>query len=90
MGPCRLCRVLEGSSVEGSADAYAILGVNADAKAADIKKRYWRLSLLIHPDKCQHPRAHDAFQAVSKAAKELQVPTSPTPQACALGCNDQK
>jgi hypothetical protein len=41
--------------------------------AGEVKKRYWRLSLLIHPDKCSHPRAHDAFQAVTAAAKELQV-----------------
>ncbi len=38
-----------------------------------MKKRYWRLSLLIHPDKCDHPQAHDAFQAVTAAAKELQA-----------------
>ena len=38
-----------------------------------MKKRYWRLSLLIHPDKCDHPKAHDAFQAVTGAAKELQA-----------------
>lgn len=50
-----------------------MLGVAPDAGGADVKKRYWRLSLLVHPDKCGHARAHDAFQAVSKAAKELQV-----------------
>ena len=41
--------------------------------AGDIKKRYWRLSLLIHPDKCDHAQALEAFQAVTRAAKELQV-----------------
>ena len=55
------------------ADAYQVAGVESDAKAADIKKRYWRLSLMIHPDKCDHPRAQDAFHAVSQAAKDLQV-----------------
>jgi DnaJ-domain-containing protein 1 len=55
------------------ADAYAVLGVEPGASAAEIKKRYWRLSLLIHPDKCGHARAHDAFQAVARAAKDLQV-----------------
>lgn len=35
-------------------DAYAVLGVGPDASGADIKKRYMRLSLLIHPDKCMH------------------------------------
>ena len=59
-----------------AADAYAVLGVEPSASSAEIKKRYWRLSLLIHPDKCAHPRANDAFQAVSKVSKELQVSDS--------------
>ena len=49
------------------------MGVEAGAKNVDVKKRYMRLSLLIHPDKCSHPRAQTAFQAVSKASKELQA-----------------
>jgi len=40
----------------------------------EIKKRYWRLSLLIHPDKCNHPESEIAFQAVAIAAAELQDP----------------
>ena len=55
-------------------DPYAVLGVKLEATPAEVKKRYWRLSLLIHPDKCGHARAHDAFQAVSRAAHDLQVP----------------
>ena len=55
-------------------DPYAVLGVGLAATAVEVKKRYWRLSLLIHPDKCGHARANDAFQAVSRAAHELQVP----------------
>lgn len=55
------------------ADAYEVLGVQPTATSAEIKKQYWRLSLLIHPDKCAHPRANDAFQAVSKVSKDLQV-----------------
>ena len=60
------------------ADAYAVMGLEPDAKGADVKRRYMRLSLLIHPDKCSHPQAQHAFQAVSKASKELQV----CPGAC--------
>lgn len=65
------CRVLDAT--DGQTDAYAIMGVKPDAKASEVKKRYWRLSLLIHPDKCDHPRANDAFNAVNKAAKDLQA-----------------
>lgn len=53
-------------------DAYAVLGVAADTPVTDVKKRYMRLSLLIHPDKCTHKDAHAAFQAVAVAAKTLQ------------------
>lgn len=53
-------------------DAYAVLGVEATADAASIRKSYWRVSLLVHPDKCSHPAAQEAFQAVSKAAQLLQ------------------
>lgn len=60
----------EGGAPE--ADAYAVLGVEPSTPSADIRKRYWRLSLLVHPDKCDHAGAAEAFAAVSKAAKTLQ------------------
>lgn len=40
-------------------DAYAVLGVAATAAPGEVKKRYMRLSLLIHPDKCGHAMAHE-------------------------------
>lgn len=58
--------------LESGPDAYDILGVDPAASAGNIRKRYWRLSLLIHPDKCDHPNAGEAFQAVATAAQELQ------------------
>lgn len=36
--------------------------------------RYWKMSLLVHPDKCPHPQAHQAFIKLNKAFKELQDP----------------
>ncbi|KAK9831957.1 hypothetical protein WJX81_002921 [Elliptochloris bilobata] len=68
----RILRLLEARERERAADAYDVLGLAPDAAAGKVKKRYWRLSLLVHPDKCSHARANDAFQAVSAAAKELQ------------------
>ena len=72
-----MCRQL-GAPKE--ADAYAIMGLEPDCKGVDVKKRYMRLSLLIHPDKCSHPQAQHAFQTVSKASKELQVCPAPKHQ----------
>ena len=67
------CRLLSVVASGKEADAYEVLDVEPTATSGEIKKRYWRLSLLIHPDKCAHPRANDAFQAVSKVSKDLQV-----------------
>ena len=53
-------------------DAYLVLDVDPSASVGEIKKHYWKLSLLIHPDKCDHPQAADAFQAVASAAQALQ------------------
>ncbi|KAI9335700.1 hypothetical protein BDR26DRAFT_839222 [Obelidium mucronatum] len=37
----------------------------------DIKATYRKKSLLLHPDKCKHPRAQDAFEMLKKAENEL-------------------
>lgn len=39
-----------------------------------ISLRYWKISLLVHPDKCSHPQANQAFIKLNKAFKELQDP----------------
>lgn len=65
-------RATEGATGHSAPDAYAILGVDPQASGGEIKKRYWRLSLLIHPDKCSHPQAPIAFAAVAVAAQQLQ------------------
>ncbi|KAF9604494.1 hypothetical protein IFM89_006849 [Coptis chinensis] len=36
--------------------------------------RYWKLSLMVHPDKCSHPQAHQAFVKLNEGFKELQDP----------------
>ncbi|CAA3012927.1 Hypothetical predicted protein [Olea europaea subsp. europaea] len=53
---------------------YDVLSVNKNMSAENIKKRYWKLSLMVHPDKCSHPQAHQAFVKLNKAFKDLQDP----------------
>ncbi|KAL6195054.1 hypothetical protein ACLB2K_030676 [Fragaria x ananassa] len=53
---------------------YDVLGANHNVSADNIKKRYWKLSLSVHPDKCSHPQASQAFVKLNKAFKELQDP----------------
>ncbi|CAG9462798.1 unnamed protein product [Pedinophyceae sp. YPF-701] len=52
--------------------AYEVVGVERGASAAQVRRRYMRSSLLVHPDKCDHPEARAAFQALSKVAAQLQ------------------
>eukprot|EP00892_Ulva_mutabilis_P003197 jgi/Ulvmu1/12879/UM098_0067.1 len=53
------------------ADAYEVLNIKETASAAEVRKRFWRVSLLVHPDKCCHEGAAAAFDAVKKAAEAL-------------------
>ncbi|KAA3486980.1 calponin-like proteiny domain-containing protein [Gossypium australe] len=53
---------------------YDVIGANRNTTADNIKKKYWKLSLMVHPDKCPHPQAHQAFIILNKAFKELQDP----------------
>ncbi|KAF6266611.1 hypothetical protein COO60DRAFT_1456472 [Scenedesmus sp. NREL 46B-D3] len=71
-GAARPAAAAGGDGAGPSMDPYAVLGVESTADSASIRKSYWRLSLLVHPDKCSHPAAQEVFQAVSKAAQLLQ------------------
>ncbi|XP_039116047.1 uncharacterized protein LOC120251555 [Dioscorea cayenensis subsp. rotundata] len=53
---------------------YDVLAVNWKMSFDNIKKRYWKLSLMVHPDKCSHPQAHQAFVILNRAFKDLQDP----------------
>ncbi|KAI9230302.1 MAG: hypothetical protein DHS80DRAFT_28917 [Piptocephalis tieghemiana] len=53
-------------------DPWSILGLKSyEVDPKEIKLKFRKLSLLIHPDKTQHPRAQDAFDLVKKAQVEL-------------------
>ena len=50
---------------------YDILELTQEANDAEIKKKFKQLSILIHPDKCSHERASDAFHVLEQAYKTL-------------------
>ncbi|OVA05750.1 DnaJ domain [Macleaya cordata] len=37
----------------------------------EVKRQYRKLSLLVHPDKCKHAQANEAFSALAKAQQLL-------------------
>ncbi|VWU50066.1 DnaJ protein, putative [Hepatocystis sp. ex Piliocolobus tephrosceles] len=45
--------------------------VNEDVNMEIIKNKYKQLSILIHPDKCDHKNANEAFHILNKAYEEL-------------------
>ena len=50
---------------------YEHLNVRFDATDEDINKKYRQISLQVHPDKCTHPRAKEAFEVLGDARKLL-------------------
>ncbi|KAK4286301.1 hypothetical protein QN277_002873 [Acacia crassicarpa] len=47
------------------------LNLPFDSSLYDVKKQYRKLSLMVHPDKCKHPKAKEAFGALAKAQQLL-------------------
>eukprot|EP00966_Prymnesium_polylepis_P233701 5405468-Prymnesium_polylepis.1 len=55
--------------LRGGKNHYQVLGVapfapGAEDAVRELKKCYLKLSRLVHPDKCTHPRSTEAFQLV--------------------------
>jgi len=46
---------------------YQILEINYDSSEEDIKKSYFRLAKIYHPDKCSDPNANEKFQQINYA-----------------------
>eukprot|EP00921_Rhytidocystis_pertsovi_P001003 GHVQ01001704.1.p1 GENE.GHVQ01001704.1~~GHVQ01001704.1.p1 ORF type:complete len:484 (+),score=214.64 GHVQ01001704.1:212-1453(+) len=67
-------RLASGKYKGGGGGSYEALQIGHDAGEDEIKRQYKKISLLIHPDKCKHPMAQEAFQVVTKAYEELQRP----------------
>jgi hypothetical protein len=50
---------------------YEQLGLRFTATDEEVRRAYRKVSLMVHPDKCPHPRATDAFEIIGGAQKEL-------------------
>ncbi|KAH9626069.1 hypothetical protein KSS87_011376 [Heliosperma pusillum] len=50
---------------------FEYLNLSFDSSIDDVKKQYRKLSLMVHPDKCKHPQAKEAFGALAKAQQQL-------------------
>jgi DnaJ family protein C protein 8 len=53
---------------------YEHLGLKFDAEEKDVKRAFRKVSLLVHPDKCQHANAKAAFDAIGQAQQLLGTP----------------
>lgn len=53
---------------------YDILELGQESSEVEIKKKFRMISILIHPDKCKHTKAADAFHILEQAYKTLMDP----------------
>ena len=53
---------------------YEMLGLRFDVDPGEIPRTYRKISLAVHPDKCSHPKANEAFEIIGHAHKELMDP----------------
>ncbi|XP_030755693.1 dnaJ homolog subfamily C member 8 [Sitophilus oryzae] len=67
-------RLLRPGATYRNLNPFDVLQVEPDTSLEEIKKKYRRLSILVHPDKNQDDpdRAQQAFEAVNKAWKSLE------------------
>lgn len=57
--------------IKNAPNHYAILHASTDADNAKLKKNYYTLARILHPDKCQLPGADEAMTSVSQAYDTL-------------------
>jgi DnaJ-class molecular chaperone len=61
-------------------DYYKILNIQPGATKDEIKKAYYKLSLLYHPDKNKNPDAEEKFKEISDAYDKLTSSNKPNQQ----------
>eukprot|EP00891_Asterochloris_glomerata_P000951 jgi/Astpho2/951/gw1.00016.191.1_t len=48
------------------------LNLKFDATPDDVRRQYRKASLMVHPDKCSHEQAQEAFEILGQAAQQLE------------------
>lgn len=59
------------SRILRSSSPHAVLGVSTESPSSALRKAYLRSCLMVHPDKCQHPQAGEAFRRLKEAYMHL-------------------
>jgi len=63
------------SALSPRASLFARLGLpNAPCEPGKLRRAYHAAALVVHPDKCSHPKAKVAFQKISEAFDKLSQP----------------
>lgn len=68
-------------TVQHSQDPFVILDmspmlyITCSVDDREIKLQYRKRSLLVHPDKCKHPRAQEAFEILKKTSEICMNPS---------------
>jgi len=64
----------EVARIQAAANYYVVLHASPSTSDAQLKKNYYTLARLLHPDKCNVPGADDAMKEVSLAYDTLSSP----------------
>lgn len=59
------------ASILSAKTLYAVLNLDSSCTPEDVKRSYRRIAIKIHPDRCKHAKATEAFQRVSHAYQTL-------------------
>jgi DnaJ family protein C protein 8 len=59
-----MCRILWAFKL----NPFEKLNIRFTATPEEIRKAYRKTSLMVHPDKCKHPQAQEAFESETQQA----------------------